>query len=109
MAWLDRRGNSFRVVFEVGGRTCKRSLRTTDQGEAAGRVAVIESRIAMVEQGELAALDGIDLSAFFVDDGKAKPIVVAKPAVTLKELIDSFSSALPPIAALPHLWQALGT
>jgi integrase len=96
MAWLDKRGNSFRVVFQVGGHTFKRSLRTTDRREAAGRIAAVERRIAMVERGELAVPDGVDLTAFLVDDGKAQPLVVAKPPLTLKELIDSFRSALPP-------------
>lgn len=48
MAWLDKRGDIYRLVFQIGGQTFKRSLRTSDSREAEGMIALVERRIKMV-------------------------------------------------------------
>ena len=46
MAWLDKRGQNYRLVFQVGGQTFKRSLGTSDRREDDGLVALVERRMA---------------------------------------------------------------
>ena len=83
MAWLDKRGDNYRLVFQIGGQTFKRSLRTSDQREADGMVALVERRIKMVERGELAVPEEADLASFLNADGKTKTLVAVKPVLTL--------------------------
>ncbi len=97
MAWLDKRGQTFRVVFQIGEQTFKRSLKTSDRREAAGRVALVERRIKMVQLGELIVPDDIDLPTFLVTDGQPKtssPSVV-KPAMTLAVAIEKYKASIP--------------
>ena len=96
MAWLEKRGNSYRVVFEIGGHTIKRSLGTTDEREAAGRVAAVERRISMVARGELAIPDNADLIGFLLDNGNSQPMVALQLPLTVQQLVDRFQESLPP-------------
>lgn len=95
MAWLEKRGSLYRIVFQFGGVSYKRSLGIDDEREAAGRVAAIERRIKMVERGELLIPDECDLPAFLVEDGKSQPAATVKKSCTVKELIDQFIADLP--------------
>lgn len=95
MAWLEKRGSLYRVVFQIEGLTYKRSLGIEDEREAAGRVAAVERRIKMVESGELVVPDDCDLAAFLMADGKASPSNAVKDSCTVKELVDQFIADLP--------------
>ena len=95
MAWLEKRGSLYRVVFQIGGISYKRSLGIDDEREAAGRVAAIERRIQMVERGELAVPEESDLPAFLLEDGKSPSPATVKNSCTVKQLIDQFIADLP--------------
>ena len=95
MAWLDKRGDNFRLVFQIGGQTFKRSLRTSDQREADGMVALVERRIKMVERGELAVPEDAELASFLVADGKVKTAVAVRPALTLATAINKYLESIP--------------
>src|SRR5439155_8403929 len=95
MAWLDKRGQNFRLVFQVGGQTFKRSLGTSDRREAEGMVALVERRIKMVERGEIAVPDDADLPTFLVSDGKAKALAAVKPTLTLATGIEKYLESIP--------------
>ena len=82
MAWLDKRGDNFRLVFQIGGQTFKRSLRTSDQREADGMVSLVERGIKVVERGELAVPEDAELASFLVADGKMKTAVVVTQRVS---------------------------
>lgn len=53
MAWLDKRGDIYRLVFQIGGQTFKRSLRTSDSREAEGMIALVERRIKMLQSKQM--------------------------------------------------------
>lgn len=97
MAWLDKRGNSYRVVFEISGQTFKRSLQTSDQRVALGRLAAVNRRIEMLENGEVDLPTDVDLPTFLVNDGKPKkvPLVVPPPSRTLGKTIPEFFQSIP--------------
>ncbi len=95
MAWLDQRGKSFRVVFQIGGQTIKRSLGTTDRREATGRVAAVERRITMVERGELSIPESVDLPTFLLGDEPAKPQVAVPTARTLGDTVSAYLASIP--------------
>jgi hypothetical protein len=95
MAWLDKRGQNYRLVFQLGGQTFKRSLGTSDRREAEGLVALVERRIKMVERGELAVPEEADLATFLVADGKQKttPTVTVKPVLAMA--VEQYLASIP--------------
>jgi len=97
MAWLDKRGQNYRLVFQVGGQTFKRSLGTSDRREADGLVALVERRIKMVERGELTVPEDAELATFLVSDGKAKklPAVAVKSVMTLAVAVEQYLTSIP--------------
>ena len=95
MAWLDKRGQNYRLVFQVGGQIFKRSLGTSDRREAEGLVALVERRIKMVGKGELTVPEDIDLPTFLVTDGKAKKTPTVKAALTLAVTIERYLVSIP--------------
>lgn len=97
MAWLDKRGQNYRLVFQVGGQTFKRSLGTADRREADGLVALVERRIKMVQRGELTIPEDVDLATFLVSDGQAKklPAVAVKSVMTLAVAVEQYLASIP--------------
>lgn len=95
MAWLEKRGSMYRVVFQYDGVSYKRSLGIDDEREAVGRVAAIERRIKLVERGELLVPDECDLPAFLLEDGKSPTPATVKNSCTVKQLVDEFIADLP--------------
>lgn len=96
MAWLDKRGRIFRAVFQIGGQTFKRSLETSDEREAAGKLAAIERRLRLVESGELPVPDGVDLPQFLLGVRQPKTTISLPSTLRLGELFRRFRAALPP-------------
>lgn len=96
MAWLDKRGQSYRVVFQFAGQTFKRSLGTRDRREAAGQVATVERRIAMVERGELTIPEEIDLPLFLLGNDQIKlPVISSKKVMSISEAITEYLDSIP--------------
>ncbi len=77
MAWLEKRGNSFHLGFQLGEQKFKRLLKTSNQREADTAVARVERRLKLIEDGDLSIPDDADLTTFIVSDGKReRPVVV---------------------------------
>lgn len=95
MAWLDKRGQTYRVVFQIGGRTFKRSLETTNQREAMGRLSALEQRIKLVERGDLVVPEDIDLLDFLLQNGKPKPVLAIAPLLKLSGVISDYLDSIP--------------
>ena len=93
MAWLEKRGDSFHLCFRLGEQKFKRSLKTTNQREAATAVARVERRLKLIEDGDLSIPDAADLTTFTLSDGKfERPVVVH--AMTLRELLVKYENGL---------------
>ncbi len=70
MAWLDKRGCKYRLVFQVGDKTFKRSLKTSNLKEAEGIAALVQRRILLLQRGDLTLPDDVDLPTYLITDGK---------------------------------------
>jgi integrase len=96
MAWLEERGNQFHLCVRIGRRKLKRSLKTVDPKEAETLLARAERRLRLIDQGDVELPDDADLLTFILSDGRREYSVrLAKPVLTLKELISQFRDALP--------------
>ena len=72
MAWLEQHptAGTFQIVFRLGEAKFKRSLKTDDPREAAGRLARVEENIRLVESGRLVLPEHADPASFLLSDGK---------------------------------------
>jgi integrase len=99
MASLERRGRRFRVIFRHAGRRYTHTLRTTDEGIAAGLKGGIEKTLMLLDQKVLKVPEGMEVLSFIVGNGQvdrpsARPAedTVGTPPkeVTLGELKDRY-------------------
>jgi integrase len=102
MAFLERRGKWFRVVFRHGGRRYSQTLRTADEGIARGLLGGIQKTLMLLNQKMLKLPDGVDVLAFVVGNGQVAPAstksaeepnVAPLADITLKELKDRYLQA----------------
>jgi len=92
MAWLERRGKRFRVVFRFKYQRFLAILKTTDTKEAEACLGRVEENLRLVERGRLTVPDGADLGLFLLSDGKLeKPVSLAR-TVRLAELFATYQS-----------------
>src|SRR5947209_5678943 len=86
MAWLEKRGEHFRIVFRFREDRLSVNLKATDRKEANACRARLEENLRLVERGRLAVPDGADFGLFLLSDGKlVKPVQLVR-SVTLAEL-----------------------
>ena len=96
MAWLELKGNVYQVSFRWDGRKFRRSLGTTEKADADTRVARIDRRLKLIEQGDLVVPDGTDLLSFLMTDGKPQPkIVLPAKELSLGDLFEQYRTTLP--------------
>jgi integrase len=98
MAWLEQHPTSgrFKVCFRWGGHQFKKTVKTTDRGDAEGILRRVEETISLAERGRLEVPPGADVATFFLSDGKLphKPRVEPPPKpLTLEELRDRYVQA----------------
>ncbi|MBX9583973.1 MAG: site-specific integrase [Gemmataceae bacterium] len=92
MAWLERRGDRFRIAFRFRGGKFGVNLKASDPREAEGCLARLEENLRLVERGRLAVPPGADLGLFLLSDGKLdKPVEVVR-AVRLAEMFATYRS-----------------
>lgn len=95
MAFIEKRGGKFRLIFRYGGKRFRRSLLTDNERAARSSLARVEDNLRRVELGLLEIPDGADISAFLVSDGRALEQPKPKQGLALKELFDAYFAALP--------------
>lgn len=86
MAWLERRGDCFRVAFRFGGKRFGVNLKETAQKDAEACRIRLEENLRLVERGRLAVPAGADLALFLLSDGKLEKAVEPVRSVRLCEL-----------------------
>lgn len=90
MAWIERRGEKFRVKFRYGGRNFQVALGTDDERQAELDRLRLEENLRLLERGRLTLPQGADLGRFLLSDGRLeKKPDVAAPA-TLAQLFDRY-------------------
>ena len=79
MAWLEQRGDKFRIAFRFRGEKFRVNLKATEPKEANGCLARLEENLRLVERGRLDVPPGADLGLFLISDGKLeKPVEVVR-------------------------------
>ena len=90
MAWLERRGERFRVVFRFRSQKYHVNLKATDPKDADACLARLEENLRLVERGRLAVPAGADLGLFLLSDGRLEqPVALVRP-VRLAEMFETY-------------------
>lgn len=96
MSWLEQRSSGcFHVVFRLGDRKFKRSLKTRSQSRAEGVRLRLDENLRLVEQGRLPLPEGGDIVSFLLSDGKLNGKPVIPTTVTLETLFKEYLASLP--------------
>jgi integrase len=70
MAFVQKRGNRYRVVFQFGGKKYRKSLKSDNAAVAEAVVGGVKRTLLMLEQGLLHIPEGADVLAFVLSGGK---------------------------------------
>jgi hypothetical protein len=95
MAWLEKRGESYRIIFRFAGRRFARSLDSADRREAKSALTRLEDNLRFVEVGPLDVPPGVDLFSFLVSDGRLNGQPKDQDWLTLKEFFDRYLESPP--------------
>jgi integrase len=97
MAFLERRGQRFRVIFRYAGRRYAHNLKTKDESIAQGLVGGIEKTLMLLDQKVLKVPEGADVQSFIVTGGQvqealasATEAAIGIPDITLRELKEQY-------------------
>jgi hypothetical protein len=97
MAWLEQRGQKYRLSFRYDGKLYRHSLGTADEEVAGASLFRLEEGIRLLERGRLEPpAPGADLALYLLSEGKvsAKPEIARAPeALTLAMLAERFAAA----------------
>ena len=106
MAWLEKRGQKFLLVFRLNGSRYKRLLDLMDRREADAVAAKVDRRIEMLERGEWQLPDPANVVDSLVEDLAPRPVVPLPTGKTLGALIDEY---LPTVSTGSLESNSLGT
>ena len=73
MAFLEQRGDHYRVIFRYAGRRYTHTLNTTNPTIAQGLVGGIEKTLMVLDQKLLTIPDGVAVLPFVVGNGQVEP------------------------------------
>lgn len=90
MATLEKRGDTFRVVFWINGSRFSRSLSTADETDAHSALARLEDNLARYRRGWLIPPPDSDLAAFLLSDGKLNAAPSVPQIHSLEQLFDAY-------------------
>jgi len=97
MASIEKRGNSYRVIFRYAGEKYARSLRTNSQRAANAGLARLEDYLPRIELGTLEVPDGVDIATFLLSDGRAQQRPERRRTLrTLGALLDDYLGGIAP-------------
>lgn len=101
MAFAQKHGDRFRVVFHFGGRKYRKGLKTDKEDVAEAIVGGVKRTLMMLEQGLLQMPDGADVLSFILSGGQEAKVPEQKvkteereaPA-TLQQLRDQYTETM---------------
>jgi integrase len=109
MAWLEKKGDVFRIRFRFAGGKHLLALGTTDPKEAEDALARFESNLRLVERGVIdPPPEGADVGTYIVSAGKldGRPSRAGRvEQKTLAELFDGYLAAYPKGAKETSTWK----
>ncbi len=95
MAWLEQRGNRFRIKYRNGGQNLQCSLKTKERREAENCLSRFEENLWLYERGRLEIPPDADVGLFLLSDGKLTSKPKVPKTITLGELLDHYDKHLP--------------
>lgn len=108
MAWLEKKGEAFRIRFRYGGSKHLCALHTSDQTEAEDSLAGFEANLRLVDRGIIdPPPENVDLGVYILSGGKltTRPAgVVPAERATLKTLLDNYQASFPKAAKEANTW-----
>jgi len=106
MAWLEKRGQKFLLVFRLNGSRYKKLLDLKERREADAVAAKVDRRIEMLERGEWQLPDPTNVVDSLVEDIAPRPVVPLPTGKTLGALIEEY---LPTVSTGSLESNSLGT
>jgi integrase len=109
MAWLEKKGEVFRIRFRFGGAKHLCALGTTDETEAQESLALFEANLRLIDRGIIEAPpQSADLGLYILSGGKHTqcPADVPRPKrATLKDLFDGYLTSFPKESKEENTWK----
>ncbi len=99
MAWLEKRGDAYRIKFRFNGKVRQVAIKSGDEAEANGCLARFEQTLNDVHRGRLVVPPDADLGLFLLSDGKLERPPAGEPApavMTVGELFTLYQATLTP-------------
>ena len=104
MAWLEKRGETFRIQFRFGGRSHQVAVKTRDEATARRCLSRFEDILWDVHRGRLHIPAGADIGLFLLSDGRietrpeppASDETDVKSAITVADLFRLYQTQLTP-------------
>src|SRR5262245_14703370 len=109
MAWLETKGDIFRIRFRFGGAKHLCALSTSDEIEAQEALSRFEANLRLIDRGIIEAPPlNVDLGVYILSGGKHTqcPTEVPRPKrATLKDLFDGYLSSFPKESKEENTWK----
>lgn len=109
MAWLETKGNVFRIRFRFGGTKHLLALSTSNRKEADESLAQFETNLRLIERAIIdPPPDDADVGVYIISGGKLKKRASQSPTaerITLAKLFDSYLTSFPRGAKEVRTWQ----
>jgi integrase len=109
MAWLEKKGDVFRIRFRYGGAKHLLALHTSDKKEADESLARFEANLRLIERGIIDPPPAAaEVGIYIISGGKlaGRPSETARTErVTLKMLFDHYLANFPKAAKEVRTWQ----
>jgi integrase len=109
MAWLETKGEVFRIRFRFGGAKHFLPLHSSDRREAVEALARFKENLRLIERGIIDAPPAdADFGVYIVSGGKLKGRPSQSPSlerITLAKLFDSYLTSFPRAAKEVRTWQ----
>lgn len=95
MAWLEKRGNIYRINLDLHGQHISRSLRTSDAEEADACLKRVEANLHEIVRGRRQMPPGADVLVFLLSDGSQTTAPEIQMALTLAAFFKRYKTGLP--------------
>jgi integrase len=95
MAWLEQRGNTYRIKFRHSGQHFQCAVPAADRDEAVDCLSRFKENYRLFMRGRLQPPVDADLGLFLLTDGKLNHTPVVKRSTTLGELFDHYRTHHP--------------
>jgi hypothetical protein len=95
LASLEKRGDSFRIVFRYSGRKYWQELKTGNEREANALLGRLEGNLILLERGKLDPPADEELALFLLSDGKISQKPRVDVSVRLAAYFDRYRKEFP--------------